>query len=362
MKIKFYRAYVWILLGLLAVLIKSLTADHPEWIEQYYSLGLYQWIRSVFDYSLSYFPFPAIYFFFAIILLSFGQELVELIQNIRKKTWSFSRSLRKTVGFIGGLVFFFFLLWGFNYNRLEVEEHMGLEVKPLSVRELKSELEMETKALVELRSLIVGVSDSIALERHHFPEDLEVHLRENLSKTLIQYKYPGKGHIRGRLLRPKGVFLRFSSAGLYFPFVGEGNIDAGLHPIQWPYVMTHEMAHGFGFANEGTCNFWAYLSCTASPHPAVAYAGHLSYWRSLAIQYQRYEPEAYQTFRQTLPAGTIADLDRINQEMDKYPDFVPHLQPQMYNAYLKAQGIHEGLLNYKRVIMLVHAWRKAWKS
>ena len=108
MKIKFYRAYVWILLGLLAVLIKSLTADHPEWIEQYYSLGLYQWIRSVFDYSLSYFPFPAIYFFFAIILLSFGQELVELIQNIRKKTWSFSRSLRKTVGFIGGLVFFFF--------------------------------------------------------------------------------------------------------------------------------------------------------------------------------------------------------------------------------------------------------------
>jgi hypothetical protein len=239
---------------------------------------------------------------------------------------------------------------------------MGLEVKPLSVWELKSELEMETKALVELRSLIVGVSDSIALERHHFPEDLEVHLRENLSKTLIQYKYPGKGHIRGRLLRPKGVFLRFSSAGLYFPFVGEGNIDAGLHPIQWPYVMTHEMAHGFGFADEGTCNFWAYLSCTASPHPAVAYAGHLSYWRSLAIQYQRYEREAYQNFRKTLPAGIIADLDRINQEMDKYPDFVPNLQPQMYNAYLKAQGIHEGLLNYKRVIMLVHAWRKAWKS
>ncbi|HKK77250.1 MAG TPA: DUF3810 domain-containing protein [Saprospiraceae bacterium] len=362
MKIKFYRAYIWILLGLVAVGVKSVTTAHPVWIEKYYSLGFYQWIRSVFDYSFSVFPFPAIYLFFAILALITGFEVRKLILSIRKKEWSFSRSLRKTVAFIGGLVFLFFLLWGFNYNRVEVEDHMGLEVQPLSIRGLKSELELETKELIALRSLIVNVSDSSALERQHFPEDLEVHLRENLSKTLTQYKYPGEGQIRGRLLYPKGIFLRFSSAGLYFPFVGEGNIDAGLHPIQWPYVMTHEMAHGFGFADEGTCNFWAYLSCTASPHPAVAYAGHLSYWRSLAIQYQRYEPEAYRTFRQTLPLGIIADLDRVNQEMDKYPDFVPHLQPQMYNAYLKAQGIHEGLLNYKRVIMLVHAWRKAWKS
>lgn len=362
MKTKFYSAYVWILLGLLAVGLKSLSADYPQWVERYYSLGFYQWIRKVFDYSFSNLPFPSIYLFFAVLLVLAVIELRQLITHIRKKEWRFSRSLRKSVAFLGGFVFFFFLLWGLNYNRLEVEEHMGLEVRPLSIRELKSELELETKELIALRSLIVDASDSLALERQHFPADLEVHLREILSKTLLQYKYPGAGLVRGRLLYPKGIFLKFSSAGLYFPFVGEGNIDAGLHAMQWPYVMTHEMAHGFGFADEGTCNFWAYLSCTASPHPAVAYAGHLSYWRSLAIQYQRYEPEAYQSFRQTLPPGIIADLNRVNQEMDKYPDFIPQLQPKMYNAYLKAQGIHEGLLNYKRVIMLVHAWRKAWKS
>ena len=289
-------------------------------------------------------------------------EINNLLQIIRKKAFSFSRSLRRFIGFIGGLTFFFFLLWGFNYNRLPVEEQLSLEIAPLSLTELKKEIELETKELIELRSLVPALSDSMPLERDHFPADLEVHLRENLSKTLGQYKYPNSGFVRGRLLKPKGIFLRFSSAGLYWPFVGEGNIDSGLHPIQWPYVMSHEMAHGFGFADEGTCNFWAYLSCSSSPHPAVAYAGHLSYWRSLAIQYLRYEPKAYAAFRNNLPAGIIADLNAINQEMEKYPDFAPNLQPSFYDAYLKAQGIPEGMLNYTRVIMLVHAWRKAWKS
>jgi hypothetical protein len=361
LKIKFYRAYIWILLGCAAILTKSLTANYPEWIEKYYSNGLYQGIRTIFDFSLSNFPFPSIYLFFTILGVVLFFNMRDWYLKYKLKQLSFSVWLRKFVGFIGGLVFFFFFLWGFNYNRLPIEQHMDLAISPLSLSELKSELELETKEIVALRQLIPNASDS-ALTRAHFPEDMEIHLRENLANNLKQYDYPAKGNIRGRLLYPEGIFLRFSSAGLYFPFVGEGNIDGGLHPIQWPYVMTHEMSHAYGFADEGTCNFLAFISCSSSPHPAVAYAGHLSYWRTLAIQYLRYEPEAYKAFRDRLPAGIRADLNAVNEQMDKFPDLVPNLQPRVYNAYLKAQGIPEGMLNYKRVIMLVHAWRSARKS
>ena len=48
--------------------------------------------------------------------------------------------------------------------------------------------------------------------------------------------------------------------------------------------------------------------------------------------------------------------------MQRYPDLVPGLQYQMYDAYLKTQGIKEGMLNYNRVIMLVRAWREALKT
>ncbi|MCB0582976.1 MAG: DUF3810 family protein, partial [Phaeodactylibacter sp.] len=70
--------------------------------------------------------------------------------------------------------------------------------------------------------------------------------------------------------------------GLYFPFTGEGHIDAGLHPLQKPYVMAHELAHGYGFGDEGTCNFLGYLACIGSDDPVIAYIGHLNYWRTLA--------------------------------------------------------------------------------
>lgn len=360
-KLKFYPAYIWLLLGLIAVGIKMATESRPEWIETYYANGLYQYIRLVFDYSLAFFPFPAIYLFLIIFLIILGDALYDLYQNYKRRQLSFSRSLRKFSGFVGGLVFFFFLSWGLNYNRVAVEDHMELKMAPLSLSELRAELETETKELIELRKLISTASDS-ALTRSDFPEDLEIHLRENLAQTLSRYNYPAESGVRGRLLYPKGIFLRFSSAGLYFPFTGEGHIDAGLHPIQWPYIMSHEMSHGFGFADEGTCNFLAYLSSTSSPHPAVAYAGHLSYWRTLAIQYLQYEPEAYKQFRSGLPPGILADLKAINRELDKYPDLAPNLQPAVYDLYLKSQGIHEGMLNYNRVIMLVHAWRNARKS
>lgn len=43
--------------------------------------------------------------------------------------------------------------------------------------------------------------------------------------------------------------------------------------------------------------------------------------------------------------------------MDRYPDLIPALQYRVYDAYLKSQGIREGMLNYDRVLVLTHAWR-----
>jgi hypothetical protein len=44
--------------------------------------------------------------------------------------------------------------------------------------------------------------------------------------------------------------------------------------------------------------------------------------------------------------------------MLRFPDLIPDLQPRIYNAYLKSQGIAEGVLNYDRVVMLAEAYEK----
>jgi len=179
-----------------------------------------------------------------------------------------------------------------------------------------------------------------------------------VEKLLEKLNYPTAGTVRGRQLQPKGILLRFSTAGVYFPWTGESNIDAGLHPIQIPFTMAHEFAHGYGFTDEGTCNFLAYLACIQSENKMFQYSGHLSYWRYLASSYRRFDRENYTAYFKTLPKGIIADLYAIDANSDKYPNILPELRDAAYDTYLKTQGIGEWMKSYSRIVMLVKAWRE----
>ena len=52
----------------------------------------------------------------------------------------------------------------------------------------------------------------------------------------------------------------------------------------------------------------------------------------------------------------------FHDPLNKYPDILPAVRDAAYNTYLKAQGIDDGIKNYDRVIMLVHAWKKSLKD
>lgn len=343
--------WMWVVLGVLTLLLRTLAVGNPSIVESLYTRGFYQFFRMGIDPILALFPFPLIYLFFAWA----GWRLWRVRKSWSGQPWSVR--LLRLGAFWSGIVVVFFFSWGFNYLRLPLEELLGLSLQPLTTEELQEELTLETAELIRVRKAISGAS-SRALTRTDFPSALEATLRQDLRSWLQQHDLPAPGQVRGLLLYPRGIFLRFSTAGLYFPFTAEGHIDPGLHPVQWPSVMTHEMSHGFGFADEGTCNFLAYVALKDNANPALAYAGRLGYWRTLASRYRRQaKEEDYQTFWDALPAEIALDLAEIRKAMDRYPDLIPRLQYRVYDAYLKSQGIKEGMLNYDRVVMLANAWR-----
>lgn len=349
------KKIIWISLGAAAVILRLVLS--PEAIEKLYSRGLFLGIRWSIDTFFAWLPAPLMYLLLPILFFMLGRNAWRWFKT--RESWKnkIIQASMSTLAFIGATVFLFLFLWGFNYGRVPMEMQLGLEPKPLTLDELKEELRLETQILVDLRKQIPGITD-FAFTSDLLPPHLENEIRGVLTSRLQQYHYPTVGRVRGRLLYPKGIFLRFSSAGLYFPWTGEGHIDAGLHALQIPYVMAHEMAHGYGFGDEGDCSFWAYLACANSENPAIAYAGHLDYWRSLAADFARYDREGFRALRKSLPIGIQADLRVIYETLEKYPDLMPRLRYAAYDAYLRTQGIEEGMLNYDRVTMLVHAWRK----
>ncbi len=349
------KRLIWIVLGVLAIAIRFVLGYFPRVVESVYSRGVFQAVRYALNAVISFIPFPSLYLWIVVVLvivIIFFKNIFRKHQGWTSKLYHFVVSL---LAFVGAVVFFFLFLWGFNYARVPIEKQMGFEPIPLTKEEIFEELQLHTQLIIDLRNKVLK-NDTTAFTKNNLPPDLETLMRSEVKKTMSNIGYPTAGPLRARSLF-KGTLLRISTAGFYLPFTGECNLDAGLHPLQKPYVMAHEFSHGLGIGDEGSCNFIAYLTCRSSDDPFVKYSGTLSFWRSLAIAYLQYDNEHYQQYRSKLPPGIIADLDAINENGRLYPDIFPKFRDATYDAFLQAQGIEEGMKNYSRVILLERAWR-----
>ena len=347
------KKLIWIGLGILTLILRYFAT--PELIERIYSRGLFLGVRRIFDYGFGWFPIPLLYVFYAGLIF---WAIRKLIQTNWKQLFTGKGILNwllSVAAFVGGVLFFFFFLWGFNYGRIPLVQQIGLKATPVALPDLKAELEKTTVKILAARQVLDPLAKE-TLPINLLPQDIENLCRKAVEETLLSLNYPVAGKVRGRILPTKGILMRFSSSGVYWPFVGEGNIDGGLHPLQQPFTLCHELSHGYGITNEGICNFLAYLASQKSEDAYVRYSGLICYWRYIAIAYQRFAYEDYQTFRKTLPQGFLADLDVINKNLDKYPDILPKLRYVAYDSYLKSQGISDGIKSYSTIIMLVRAW------
>ena len=335
----------WLWLFLVAILLRVLLPD--EVVETLYGRSLFPPLRMAQGFLSSLFGFPLIYLLLLTILAG---GIWIFVKKGRKKGLWFIFSTVFSLGFT------FLLLWGYNYNRVPFEKYVKLPVRPLGEEDLESEFEIATAQVLENRRAL-GISLALAVTEFPSFDRLNSEILPGVRSAVGQWGYPAEGSVRARLLYPKGVLLRFSSSGVYLPWTGEGHIDAGLYPLNWPFVMAHEMSHGYGMANEGVCNFIAYQVCLSHPDPFIRYAGALYYWRYAAYEMKRFCPAELQARIEALPKGIRLDLEAIRDNYDRYPDLIPQWKNLVYDSFLKSQGLKEGVLSYETVLVLVHAWR-----
>ncbi len=351
----------WMFLGLTAILLRILLGFFPTVTEYVYSRGIFSGIRWLFDLTVTNAPFPLFYLLAGALLFYLGLSIYRFIKAFRQSTWkqSLVNFFLGLGGFLGAVIFFFLFLWGYNYSRIPVETQLALSLSAPDSLALDTEFQLLLQEAYSLRQSI-DQNEEIALGEQHLPSDLESTMRSLLVEVLQEYGYTTPGKMRGRTLLPKGILLHFGTAGIYIPFIGEGHIDGGLHPLSQPFTLAHELTHGYGFGAEGTCNFWAYLACSQSQKPIIQYAGQLSYLRYLLGAMRRYGKEHYEATKQKIPQAILTDLTSIKQNNAKYPDWIS--AAPLNDAFLKAQGVKDGIESYSRVLVLVMAHRKKYSK
>lgn len=250
-------------------------------------------------------------------------------------------------------IFLFF--WGLNYKRLSIEQMLGFEAVPLEKTQLVEELELITITLINCHQKNKNyIRDSLnQIESPQFKFEV-ASLLNTIAKA---HDIPPRMHIISREIKPAGLLLRFSTAGVYSPFTGECNIDNGLHPLAKPAVLLHEYSHGLGFGDEGTCTFLANIAGVQARNPLIRYSVLLSYWKKLFRSLHKMDAESAKLFKSQLPKEILSDIEAIRRESLKYPDIMPVVRDWIYDSFLRAQGVHEGLKSYDAVINLQYAYR-----
>lgn len=344
-----YRALRWPVVALILVAIRHYGAAHPQFIETEYSRGLYPLIQMLLHWTIGQVPIAGFYLFWIFVLFQLVREILRWRK--RRKRLLHQRVLAVIAilaRWSSALVIWFLVIWGFNYVRVPMHEQLGYTLQSPDTATLAQELRVITAQLISDRATLTQDTTPY-IPRMRF-EELADGTSDALRTTLATMGYPHEQPVRVAGL-PAGMLLRLQTSGIYWFFVGESYIDAGLHPLQVPFTVAHEQAHGFGFGDEGVCNFLAYEACRRSPDAYIRYAGTLTYWRYVAAAFRRMSPDAYPALRDSLlTAGLRSDLSAIQANNERFTPIMPRLRDRTYNAYLQSQ-LNEGLESYDKVVL-----------
>src|SRR5262245_25683416 len=254
-------------------------------VETWYSRGVFPRIS-----HLSSIMADAIPFSWLDLWIPFAVAL--LIYSAWRRRW------RLLLGAIFAFYLWFFWGWGLNYHRPPLASRLHLDLSALS----ESDFERFTETAVEEINRLWPQASSSPLDRETIGRIASGRV-ERVIREIDQTSWKAAAHVKHSVLADP--WYRVAGVdGMFNPFGQEPLVVAGPYPFELPFLMSHEIAHVRGVANEGEANLIALLSTVASDDPRFQYSGWLYLWEYLG--------KAPHT---KLDPGPMADLTAIEERI-----------------------------------------------
>lgn len=318
----------------------------PQATERWFSTGLYPRLQHVLTPLSNIVPFAvfdlaiAMGVIFVLVILGRGATGAWRARRLAPAI----HALRRVVVSAAVVYLAFLLLWGFNYRRVSMTERLSVNPGGPTPAEV---LQLGVQVVERLNAL-----DELAHQSGWRQRPWEnVTLRQAftaIQRELSDAPAATPGRLKGTILGP---YLRWASIdGVINPFGLEILANPDLLPYERPFVAAHEWAHLAGYADEAEANFVGWLTCIRAD-PGSQYSGWLAlYWQ---ISGEVGEAERTQLAK-ALAAGPRRDLDAIVARVRRGE--WPWLQSagwRIYDQYLKANRVEEGVRSYGAVLTLV---------
>jgi hypothetical protein len=318
-------------------LICAITPIPASWVERFYSQSVYLSLQSHITGLSNLSPVALLDVGISLILvflvLSFTRERQRL--GNRAALAATSVRLLTTAAFVYLL---FLLTWGLNYRRIPIEQKV--EFDPARVTSAAA----TQLAVVAVGHLNAGHS---AAHAGALRRDVLVQAFADAQTILGAPRSATTGRPKRSLA---GFYFRYAAIdGMTVPIFLEVILNPDILPVEEPSVLAHEWAHLAGYADESEANFVAWITGVRSNDPVAQYSAWL---------------DAYRHAFSALPRSSGSSLPRLDQgpQQDlreiaaRYERSSPRMRTAargVYDSYLRANRIEEGIANYGVVLQLM---------
>ena len=344
-------AYVAGVLWLL-LLWWSYLPPSAEFIERFYSRGLYRFFNGLLPGLTEHANFSIALVIVAMVLVGFPVYWAARwvwLRRVRGRSHlaGFMVGVRGLVILVPLIACWFVLFWGAGYARVPAEARLELDTADITDAE-----SAEFRAAM-LHILNADLVDEAARDTDRAVASIAAAMREVIAA------WDGKP-VRlpdGVKRTPPGLLLANGTSGIASPLTLEPHVDGGLPDTAFVYVAAHELGHVAGLNAEAEATLAGFVAGLRADDPYARWCVALDIYLDLVRQLPNEQSKEAMAL---LPELALKDIEASREAARRYHiDWLGVWSWRVYDNYLKAQGIAEGRKNYgKGISLLVYAWRK----
>ncbi|WP_298536250.1 DUF3810 domain-containing protein [uncultured Algibacter sp.] len=330
------------------ILLVRILSNYPEFVERFYSHGIYEWLSKLFRFVLGWLPFSFGDFIYAFTIIYSIRWLLINRRRIKKDTkyW-----LVDVIATLSIFYFVFHLLWGMNYHRLPLHKSLKLEYE-YDTEQLIAVTEKLIKKSNTLHSTL-SEHDSLAVRFPYSKSDIFKMTPDgykNLKSVFPHLNYE-PASIKKSLFSYPLTYMGFS--GYLNPFTNEAHVD-GLIPVyKFPTTSAHEIAHQLGYAAENEANFIGCLASIKNDDAYFKYTGYTFGLRFCLNEIYRRDEALYETIVETVNLGILKNYEEVRRFWEAHQNPTEPLFKLFYGGFLKANKQSKGMESYSYVVALL---------
>lgn len=250
-------------------------------------------------------------------------------------------------------IFLFSTTFSASYHRPLLSELMPIKT-----------VEVNRDTLVSASEAVAKELNSIAVELNYFPErlsvsgmdfhELSLEVEKEVKKAAKSYPFLSRGYVNAKPFALSEPLTYTHIAGIYTFFTGEPCVNTNYAEYTLPFTIAHEYSHQSGIGHEDESDFMAFLILSKASHPYLRYSAYAEVFSILSRELYDVSPDDYKRILRTLPGIARNDYSISSQTYAKYSDSKANdITRTVNDAYLKANGVKEGVRSYSRSVILL---------